>query len=114
MKYRALALIAALPFVWSAAGADVKKFYGEVKLATPVAQASETTIKGINWKCEGDRCTASSSQWKGLDSFIKQCRIVSESLGPLVAFHASGRNADAGEIVTCNKLAKKNETQQAG
>jgi len=81
---------------------------GAAVLATPVAQPTETEIKGITWRCESSRCTA-SKQFQGVSSFVKQCRIVATAVGPLVAFNNGSRSATESEMSTCNRLAQESK-----
>jgi hypothetical protein len=96
-------------FCMAGAHADMRagQFMGEVELATPVAESKETVIKGITWKCTANTCSAHAENWPGLDSFMKQCRIVAADLGPLTKFRARGRAASSSELKTCNRNAAR-------
>ena len=112
MKLTVMSVIFSALLMSTAAHADMRrgKFVGEAVLATAVAQPSEFTTKGVKWNCEGTRCTAVAADWPGLDSFVKQCRIVAAELGTLTQFRAGGRIASKDEVSNCNaaaRLAKK-------
>jgi hypothetical protein len=108
MKYLIASAVMSLSlFAPLSHAAGAKKFSGEIVLATAVSQPSQKTIKGVTWNCEGTRCTAAPQYWSGLDSFIKQCRVVATEMGPLVSFRSGSRVTDSGDIATCNRLAQK-------
>jgi hypothetical protein len=115
MKLKVMSMVISLLLSATAAHADMHhgKFHGEAQLATAVAQPSEATIKGITWHCESSRCTASAEDWPGLDSFVKQCRVVAADLGPLTSFRSGGRVASKSELNTCNQSANPSATQLA-
>jgi hypothetical protein len=100
--------------VTSAAHADMRRgnYRGSATLATPVAQKTDVTIKGIVWKCEGSLCLAEASDWPGMDKFTKQCRIIAGELGDLTAFHSAGRNATKNELSRCNASARLSRAQK--
>jgi hypothetical protein len=83
------------------------KILGEATLESPVAQAKEAVIKGVNWRCEGAKCVGTARDWPGLDGFMKRCSTVSASIGPLATFQTGGRIMSKSEIATCNRLAGK-------
>jgi hypothetical protein len=91
--------------LFAAAHADTRAPLSEAVLATAVAQAQDTVIKGVTWRCEETKCTGPA--WSGVDSFIKRCSTLSAAIGPLASFRMGGRTTDKSEIATCNRLGGK-------
>jgi len=82
-------------------------FSGQATLVNAVATPSELVVEGVTWRCETDKCVGRAERRSTLNSFIKDCRKVSEAVGPLVSFTGRGRTTTKGEISTCNRLAGK-------
>jgi hypothetical protein len=93
--------------VTSVAWAARPAFSGQVTLVNAVAAPAELVVEGVTWRCEGANCVGTAQSRSSLNSFIKDCREVSEAVGPVTAFKAKGRTATKGEIDTCNRLAGK-------
>jgi hypothetical protein len=88
-------------------------FSGEATLAKAVAAPSEVQIDGVTWRCEGDKCQGRAERRSTLDSQVKECRKVAESLGELKAYTSRGREMTKGSVETCNRLASNKEEMVA-
>jgi hypothetical protein len=105
--FGAVALAAMFASASSMAGAP--PFSGEATLAKAVSAASEVQIDGVTWKCEGDKCQGRADRRSTLDSQIKECRKVAETLGELTSYSSRGRPMTKGSVETCNRLATGKE-----
>lgn len=106
MKLKVVFIVLSSLLTATAVHADVRRgFKGEAQLAAAVAKPKDAVIKGITWHCEGSRCSAASDDRRGLDNFMKQCRIVAKELGQLTKFRSGGRIATKGELSNCNATA---------
>ena len=75
-----------------------------VKLATPVAQASNDVIAaGVVWDCAGDTC---SSVMDRKTASVRDCRQVARTLGPVVSFSVGATSLDAAGLAACNAPAR--------
>jgi hypothetical protein len=82
-------------------------YLAEATLVTPVSAATEIDVSGVTWRCEGDKCEGKGDRRGSLDSYMKECRKVAESLGKLTSYSSRGRAMSARDIQNCNKLAGK-------
>ena len=106
MKTFVLSMISGTLIAMSAYAATAPKASGEAVLAAPLKEAKEVAIKGVTWRCDGEKCVIVSGDWTGVDSFIKRCSAVATAVGPLVSFRSGGRSTDKSDIATCNRLSK--------
>ena len=108
MKLKVMSMIFSALMILGVAHADSHRndFNGEAVLATAVSQPSETSIKGIMWRCEATNCSATAPDWPGLDSFAKQCKTVARELGTLTKFRSRGRVATKQELGSCNQVVQ--------
>ena len=104
------AVSAAVMFA-SSAMAGAPPFSGQATLAKAVAAPAEMQIDGVTWKCEADKCQGRAERRSTLDSQIKECRKVAESLGELTSYTSRGRAMTKGSIETCNRLASGKDDQ---
>lgn len=88
--------------VASAAGA----YQAEASLASAVPAATNTEIDGVNWRCEGDKCTGTAERRQTLDSYMKGCRKVAAALGQLSAYSSKGREMSKRDLESCNTAAR--------
>ena len=88
-------------------------FHGQAKLATAVTQPATIAVNGVDWRCDGDACTALSDRAPGLDGFMRECRKVVAALGPLNAYSSQGRVMSSGNLAACNEASKAGTTQVA-
>jgi len=88
-------------------------FSGEATLAKAVAAPSEVQIDGVTWRCDGEKCVGRAERRSTLDSQVKECRKVAESLGELKAYTSRGREMTKGSIATCNRLASSSDEMVA-
>jgi len=103
------AAIVAAMFSSTVSLAGAPPFSGEATLAKAVAAPAELQIDGVTWKCEGDKCQGRAERRSTLDSQIKECRKVAESLGELTAYVSRGRPMTKNSVETCNRLATSKE-----
>lgn len=89
--------------------AAAPEYTAQAVLATPVSTASETEIAGVKWRCEGDQCEGRGNRQGSMDSYMKECRKVAESLGQLSSYSSRGRTMSKRDVQNCNKLAGKGE-----
>ena len=80
-------------------------YHAEATLATAVSSATEKDVDGVTWRCEGDKCTGKADKHSSLDSYMKECRKVSASLGKLTRFYSRGREMTGGDLKSCNSAA---------
>ena len=91
------------------ASAAAPSYLAQATLVTPVSAATETEISGVTWRCEGDKCEGKGDRRGSLDSYMKECRKVAETLGKLTSYASRGRDMSARDVQSCNKLAGKAE-----
>jgi hypothetical protein len=96
-----LGTVAVVPAATAAGGA----YHAEATLATAVASATEKDVDGVTWRCEGDKCIGKADKHSSLDSYMKECRKVSGSLGKLTRFYSRGREMTGGDLKSCNNAA---------
>ena len=89
--------------------AAAPSYLAQATLATPVSAATETEISGVTWRCEGEKCEGKGDRRGSLDSYMKECRKVAETLGKLTSYASRGRDMSARDVQNCNKLAGKGE-----
>ena len=104
MQIRLLPVV--LAFSLCAPAAIAGGFSGQAKLETPVSQATSANVNGVDWRCDGDTCTGSAERVSGVDGFMRECRKVSEALGPLASYSSNGRAMSGPNLNSCNKLAE--------
>ena len=80
-------------------------YRAEATLATPVQSVMEKDVGGVAWRCEGDKCIGKADRYSSLDSYMKECRKVSASLGKLTRFYSRGREMTGGDLKSCNSAA---------
>jgi len=105
MQIRLLPVVVALSLTAPAAFAGA--FSGQAKLANPVPQATSASVNGVDWRCEGDTCVGTAERVSGVDGFMRECRKVSEVIGPLAAYASNGRKMSEANLNSCNKLAEE-------
>jgi hypothetical protein len=103
------AVVAVTMFSSTVSLAGAPPFSGEATLAKAVAAPAEVQIDGVTWKCEGDKCSGRADRRSTLDSQIKECRKVAESLGELTSYVSRGRPMTKNSVWTCNRLASGKE-----
>jgi hypothetical protein len=105
MKLLALsyATLLAAALAMPAIAAGSRPFYGEAVLATPIGEPMETTLDGVTWRCEGDKCVGTADYWSSLDSHMKECRKVAAALGTLSSYTSRGRTMTSRNIGSCNR-----------
>jgi hypothetical protein len=69
-------------------------------------------VGDVAWTCTGERCAGVGP--KRLDAMMKECRRVSEAVGPLASFQRGGRILTAREDATSNRLAGNSGYNLAG
>lgn len=106
MQFPVLSAIAAALAVLAPAAAFAGGFQGAAKLAQPAPSPTSTVVNGVEWRCDGDTCLGTAQRVSGVDGFMRECRKVSEALGPLAAYSSGGRNMSHGNLRACNKLAE--------
>ena len=84
-------------------------YNAQAVLVTPVSTPSETEIAGVKWRCEGDQCEGKGHRQGSMDSYMKECRKVAETLGELSSYSSRGRTMSKRDVQSCNKLAGKAE-----
>jgi hypothetical protein len=89
--------------------AAAPSYLAQATLATPVSAATEMEISGVIWRCEADQCEGKGDRRGSLDSYMKECRKVAETLGKLTSYSSRGRTMSARDVQNCNKLAGKAE-----
>jgi len=104
-NFRMLAIAAAAVFVSGAAFASPAAFRGEATLAKPVSAPVDTTVSGVAWHCEADKCVGQAERYSSLDNPVKECRKVAEAVGPLAAYASRGRVMTKGSLTACNANA---------
>jgi hypothetical protein len=87
--------------------ASAPAYVAQAKLVTPVAAPSETEIAGVTWRCDGDQCEGKGTRHGSMDSYMKECRKVAETLGELSSYTSRGRTMSKRDVESCNKLAGK-------
>lgn len=105
MQIRLLPVVLALSLTAPAAFAGA--FSGQAKLANAVTQPTAASVNGVDWRCEGDACVGSAERVQGVDGFMRECRKVSEAIGPLAAYASNGRKMSGANLNSCNKLAEE-------
>ena len=83
-------------------------YIAQATLVTPVASTSETEIAGVKWRCERDQCEGKGER-RTMDSYMKECRKVAETLGKLTSYASRGRDMSPRDVQSCNKLAGEAE-----
>ncbi len=106
MQFPLLSAIAAALAILAPATAFAEGFQGTAKLAQPLASPTSTVVNGVEWRCDGDTCLGSAQRLAGVDGFMRECRKVSEALGPLASYASRGRTMSHGNLRACNKLAE--------
>lgn len=112
MQFPVLSAIAAALAILAPATAFADGFQGTAKLAQPAATPTSTVVNGVEWRCEGDTCVGSAQRVSGVDGFMRECRKVSEALGPLAGYASRGRTMSPGNLRACNKLAEDGRANQ--
>lgn len=114
-SFRMLGAIAAgAVFVSGAAFAQSAAFRGDATLAKPLAAPVETTVNGVAWRCEADKCVGQADRYASLDTPMKECRKVAAAVGPFTAYAARGRVMTKGALGACNAaLADKAAVETA-
>ena len=102
-KVLSSAVLAMTLLATSASAAPDGPFRAKVKLVTPVAAPTTTTINRVEWTCDGDTCLGVAATSPGLDSFMKQCRKVRAVLGPLTAYSSRGVQMSPSNVANCNE-----------
>jgi hypothetical protein len=106
MQFPVLSAIAASLAILAPATAFAGGFQGTARLAQPAAAPSSTLVNGVEWRCDGDTCVGTAERVSGVDGFMRECRKVSEALGPLAGYSSGGRTMSHGNLRACNKLAE--------
>jgi hypothetical protein len=101
--FMTMAMLPGLLFSTTAPAGGQRAFYGEALLATPIAAPKETTLNGVTWRCEQDKCIGTADSWSSLDSHMKECRKVAAALGTLTSYKSRGREMSTRNITTCNR-----------
>ena len=112
MQFPVLSAIAAALAILAPATAFAGGFQGTAKLAQPAAAPTSTVVNGVEWRCDGDTCVGSAQRVSGVDGFMRECRKVSEALGPLAGYASRGRTMSHGNLRACNKLAEDGRANQ--
>ena len=109
---RMLAMVSAVAIATLAmsnlVSAAAPAYVAQATLVTPVANPAETEIAGVKWRCEGDQCEGKGER-RTMDSYMKECRKVAETLGELSSYTSRGRTMSKRDVQNCNKLAGKVE-----
>jgi hypothetical protein len=112
MQFPVLSAIAAALAILAPATAFAGGFQGTAKLAQPAAAPTSTVVNGVEWRCDGDTCLGTAQRVSGVDGFMRECRKVSEALGPLAGYASRGRTMSHGNLMACNKLAEAGHANQ--
>lgn len=112
MQFPVLSAAAAVLAILAPACAFAEGFQGTAKLATPAASPSSVVVSGVEWRCDGDTCVGSAARTSAVDGFMRECRKVSEALGPLAGYSSHGRTMSHGNLRACNKLAEDGRANQ--
>ena len=112
MQFPVLSAIAAALAILAPAAAFAGGFQGTAKLAQPAAAPTSTLVNGVEWRCDGDTCLGSAQRVPGVDGLMRECRKVSEALGPLAGYASGGRTMSHGNLRACNKLAEDGRVNQ--
>lgn len=112
MQFPVLSAIAAALAILAPATAFAGGFQGTAKLAAPVATPISTVVNGVEWRCDGDNCVGAAARASGVDGFMRECRKVSEAIGPLAAYANGSQSMSPRSIRICNKLAEDSRASQ--
>jgi hypothetical protein len=112
MQFPVLSAIAAALAILAPATAFAGGFQGTAKLAQPATAPTSTVVNGVEWRCDGDTCLGSAQRVSGVDGFMRECRKVSEAIGPLAGYASRGRTMSHGNLRACNKLAEDGRADQ--
>ena len=85
--------------------AGPQPFNGTVTLAKAVEAPSETTIDGVTWRCDGDKCIGRADRRASLDSQMRECQKVAGTLGELTTYVSRGREMRQSSVEFCSKAA---------
>ncbi len=65
----------------------------------PARRQGMVSVSGINWNCQGSRCTT-SGPWA--TPAVGACRALAQQVGPVRGYGRKGRVLTAGELQQCN------------
>jgi len=103
LRTLSLALLLSIGIAGPTMAAGARPFYGEAVLATPVSAPKETTLDGVTWRCEQDKCIGTADLWSTLDSHMRECRKVAAALGTLMSYQSRGRSMSSRNVSSCNR-----------
>ena len=106
-SFRMLSAIAAgAVFVAGTAFAQSEGFRGDATLAKPLSAPVVTTVNGVAWRCEADKCVGQADRYGSLDTPLKECKKVAAAVGAFTAYASRGRVMTKGALEACNTAAK--------